>query len=256
MSTNISLDGTQAIFTYAFKDPRWKMKFFIGTLIGLLGYIIPVLPGILLIGYGATIMRQIIVDNAGPSLPEWDDWGTLFSRGIKMFGAMFIYFLPVTILVVGGYVLMMFPMFAAVFSESRYGAPSSNLVGFQVLGMFGGMAMFFIGMFLSLPISLFLPPAIAHGVAKDSFAAAFHIQEWWKVLRANLGGFFTAFVLIGGIYFILIFIAQMVYMTIILCFLLPILLNVLMIYMSMVSAAAVGEAYRRGVEKMTPTPIS
>jgi hypothetical protein len=250
MAANISLDGAQAILTYAFKDPRWKMKLLIGALLGFAGFIIPILPGIFLVGYSATIMRQIIVQNEGASLPEWDDWGTLFMRGLRLSGAMFIFFFPIFLLMIIGYFVMMVPLFAEMFSGVRYGADVSRLVGFQILGMFGGMGVFMFGMLLSLLMSFFVPPALAHQVAKDSFAAAFHIRDWWRIFKANLGGFFAALVLIGGLYILLIFVVQMIYMTLILCFLLPILMSLLMIYLSVVSAAAVGEAYRRGVEKL------
>jgi hypothetical protein len=256
MNTPVSLDGAQAIFTYAFKDPRWKMKFLIGTLLGFAGYIVPILPGLFLLGYSATIMRQIIVDNADASLPEWDDWGTLFKRGLRLFGNMIIFMLPVIIFALGGYALMMLPMFGNIFSQSRSGIPSSDLDPSSFFGMVAGMGLFVLGMLLSLPISLLLPPALAHGVARDSFAAAFNVREWGKILRANLGGFFTAFVLIAGVYFILIFALQMIYMTIIFCFLLPFLLSFLMMYMSVVSAAAIGAAYRRGAQNINPPPVA
>jgi hypothetical protein len=252
MPVNISLDGAQAIFSFAFKDPRWKMKFLIGTLLGFAGYIVPILPGLIVLGYGATIMRQIIVDNAGASLPEWDDWGKLLSRGFKMGSAMFIFMLPVIILFVGGYFLMMFSFFGSVFSQSNSAADTSAPTVMFLLGSFGGMTMFVVAMLISLPLGLLLPAAVANGVAKDSFLAAFHLREWWKILRVNAGGFFTALVLVYGSYVLLIFALQIVYMTVILCFLLPLLANILSFYLTIVCAAALGEAYRRGAELTQP----
>jgi hypothetical protein len=257
MNTAISLDGAQAILTYPFKDPRWKMKILIGALIGFAGRFIPIVPSILLLGYSATIMRGIIVDNAGASLPEWEDWGTFFSRGLRIFGVMVIFLLPIIVLFVGAYFLMMIPFITAVTTADQYGrSMSSELTGFQILGSFGGLGMFLLGLLLSLPISIFLPPAIAHSVAKDSFAAAFHFREQWKILRANFGGFFTSIILLMGLYYLLIFAMQMMYFTVILCCLLPIVISLVTLYMSLVSAAAVAEAYRRGVEKSTPAPES
>jgi len=252
MNTAISLDGTQAILTFAFKDPRWMMKLLIGTLLGFAGRFIPILPGILVLGYCATIMRGIIVDNAGASLPEWDDWGNLFSRGLKLFGVMAIFLLPVLIFLVGGYFMMAGPIYFNVITENSNSMGHSGLGSFQVLMMFIGMAMFFLGLILCLPIGLVLPVAISHSVAKDSFAAAFHFREQWKILRANLGGFLTCLALIIGIYYLLITGMQIIYFTVILCCLLPFVMSIAMFYMSLVSAAASAEAYRRGVEKSAP----
>jgi len=252
MNTAISLDGVQAIFSYAFKDPRWKMKFLIGTLLGFAGFIIPILPGIFLLGYCATIMRQIIVEHADPSLPEWADFGALFSRGLKMLGNSIIFSLPVAILAVGGYALMMIPIFADAITQRSSNNFYAPMGGLQMFSMLAGMGVFSLGMLLTLPILFFMIPAITHGVAKDSFSAAFHVREWWKILRANVGGFMTALVVIWGAYFLLVFGLQILYMTIILCILIPFVMSILMFYMSLVTAAAVAEAYRRGVEKLGP----
>jgi hypothetical protein len=143
---------------------------------------------------------------------------------------------------------MMLPIFGEIFSNGLHNSGNSEIAGAQLLGMFGGMALFVIGMILTFPISIFLPAAIAHGIAGDSFIAIFRIGAWWKILRANIGGFFTAFVLIMGLYMILIFALQVVYMTLILCFLLPFMSAILMFYLTLVCAVAIAEAYRRGAQ--------
>lgn len=110
--------------------------------------------------------------------------------------------------------------------------------------------MIFLGFILYIPLALMLPPAITHLVAKDSFMAAFRIREWWAILRANIWGFFTAAAIIIGVYTILFLIVYIFYFTIILCLLLPIGLSVIIMYLSVVSAPLLGEAYRKGVENL------
>jgi hypothetical protein len=252
MNKTYSLDGVQAILSYPFKAPGWQSKFLIGAALFFANYIIPILPAIVLYGYFAKIMRSVIVENVEPTLPEWDDWGTLFSSGLKVFGAALVYVLPGLVFLIGGYIMMFIPLMLSGFSDPTGHGTSSSMVGLSLLGTFGGLFMFFLGFILILLSYCLLPPAIAHVVAKDSFIAAFRIGEWWAILRANFWGFFTAVSVILGIYTILIMAVYILYFTIILCILMPILLSVVCVYLSVISAPLLGEAYRKGVENLTP----
>ncbi len=250
MNKTYSLDGVQNILAFPFKGPGWQSKFLIGAALSFASYIIPLLPSIVLLGYAAKIMRGIISDNAELALPEWDDWGDLLSRGAKVFGAMLVFMLPVFLLVIGGYIIMVVPILLSDISrESSYGTVSSE-IGLQMLGMFGGMFLFFFGFVLSLPVTFILPPAIAHVIAKNSFAAAFRIKEWWGILRANFWGFFTAIVVVSGVYIVTIMFVYIFYFTIILCFLMPLALSVIVPYMMFIAATTIAEAYRKGVENL------
>jgi len=250
MQKTYSLEGVQAILAYPFKAPGWQSKLLVGAALFFANYIIPIVPGILITGYFAKIMRNVIVDQAEPALPEWDDWGTLFKRGFKVTCAAAIYLMPAMILLIGGYLVMYIPLIVESFSSGSTTSLHTSMSGFSVLGVLLGMAMFFLGFILYIPLSLMLPPAITHLVAKDSFAAAFHIRAWWAIFRANLAGFFTAAAVIIGVYTILFLCVYIFYFTIILCFLLPIGMSVIVIYLTAVSAPLLGEAYRKGVENL------
>jgi len=250
MNKTYSLDGVQAILTYPFKALGWQSKFAIGTALFFANYIIPIVPSVFIMGYFAKIMRAVIVDEAEPALPEWGDWGNLFKRGFKVFCAVTIYLLPAIVLMVGGYIVMEAPVFLLSFSSHSDYGNSSNLMGILILGMVVGMMMFFFGMVLYMPLALMLPPAITHLVAKDSFVAAFRIREWWAILRANFWGFFTAMAVILGVYMILIMAVYVFYFTIILCFLMPIGLGIIVMYLSVIAAPILGEAYRKGVQNL------
>lgn len=251
---NYSLDGVQAILAYPFKVPGWQSKFATGAVLFFVSYFIPILPGIVLTGYFAKIMRDIIVDGSEPTLPEWDNWGNLFALGARVFGATLVYMLPVIVLMVVGCVLMLAPAFLTPFiAASDSNDALVGLIGFEIFGMFSGMLMFGIGFLLFIPLSFILPPVTAHVVAKDSFTAAFRIKEWWAIARANLWGFVTAIIIISGIYVVLILIFQALYFTLILCLLAFIFLSVFTLYITVVSAVAIAEAYRKGVENLAAT---
>ena len=63
-------------------------------------------------------------------------------------------------------------------------------------------------------------------------------------------GFFVSFVITSGLYFVAILIAQLFYMTLVLCILVPIILCGTLAYMMVVSSAIIAIAYKNGVEKL------
>jgi len=255
MNKTYSLDGVQAILSYPFKQQGWQSKFAIGAALFFANYIVPIIPSIFMAGYFAKIMQASIEDGAEPVLPEWDNWGELFSRGFKVTCASIVYLLPALVLMIGGYVLMEAPviMLSISSSASRYSSMSNNMVGLIMICVFAGMAMFFLGMMLYLPMLLVLPLAITHAIAKNSFVAAFHIRAWWSIFRANVWGFFAALAVISGVYLILFMAVYMLYFTVILCFLMPIGMGIIVVYLSTVGAPMLGEAYRKGVDNLVAT---
>lgn len=251
MTKTYSLEGVQTILAFPFRSPGWQSKFAIGVALFFANYVIPIVPSIFTLGYYSKIMKASISDDTEPTLPDWDDWGKLFSSGLKVFGATFVYTLPVLLCIIGGYILMLLLPFAmGLFSSgSRYQTMSAAMAP-TMIGFFAGFILFIAGFILTIPLMILLPPALAHVVAKDSFGAAFRIREWWAILRANLGGFFTAFIIVGGVYVILILLVYLFYYTVILCFLMPLAMSVATAYLSIISARVVGEAYRKGVENL------
>ena len=246
MNKTYSLDGVQNILSYPFKQVGWQSKFVIGTVLFFANYVVPIVPSIFMTGYYAKIMQAAIEGETEPALPEWDNWGDLFSRGWKVTCATLVYILPSILMMVAGYLLMYIPMIIASLNDY---SSSSTVVG-SLIGVFVGMGLFLLGCILSIPLGLLLPPAIAHCVAKNSFAAAFQIREWWAIFRANFWGFFTALAVSYGVYMMLLMAVYIFYFTIILCFLMPIGLGVIVFYLSVVGAPMLGEAYRKGVDTL------
>jgi hypothetical protein len=85
-------------------------------------------------------------------------------------------------------------------------------------------------------------------VAKDSFGAAFQINEWWPIFRANLGGFILSYLIIIGVSMIYTLAVQALYFTFILCCTIPILAGIFGFYLYLISSEIFAQAYRLGLE--------
>jgi len=172
--------------------------------------------------------------------------------GLKLLGAMIIYMLPAFILGFGGYALFMLLDFSMAFSVSS--ASSSNpfplaLIG-SIFGMFIGMAIMMLGIVLAVVIIIILPPALGNMLVKGKFEAAFHFQEWWPVLKANLGGFILAVMLVMGLFYLMYMLAIVLYATIILCFLLPFAFALILFISGATGSSVYSIAYRDGIQKL------
>jgi hypothetical protein len=251
MQQSLTMNGLQTLLYFPFKDSKSRTRLLIASAIGLAGFIIPIIPWLLMLGYAGAIMKLVIVDKQEPSMPDWNNWNEYLSLGVKLFGVNLIYSLPAIIPMFFGYSVMMLPAFLDIFSRNSHGYPNPDqFLGVTMLFSFGGFALFGIGMLFSVILWVFLPPALAHVVAKDSFAAGFQFREWWKVFRANIGGFLLSIVIAGGLYMVFMFVTQIIYMTIIFCILLPFLLAFISAYLSVIVFTLFAQAYSDGVIKL------
>ena len=249
--TTSTFQELQNLLLFPVKGSNERKRLLVASLLGFAGFIIPFIPGIFLLGYAGVIMESIIRENSEPFMPEWKDLGKMFTLGLKMGFAVFVYSLPAIIVMLVGYATMMIPTFIQAFSRPQSYQDVSPFIGMSMLGMFGGMAFFGIGLLLFLPTLLALPPMLSHVAATNSFSAAFHFKDWWKVFRSNIGGFVVALIVAAGLYFMIIFVTQVFYMTIVLCIALPFLLAFLIGYLTIVANALFAIAYRDGVSKLS-----
>lgn len=79
--------------SYVFQDPAWLKK----TLIGGVMVLIPIFGWFVLGGYFLRVIRQVYEGTDVP-LPEWDDFGGDFIRGLKSLVVVLVWFLPVWVL--------------------------------------------------------------------------------------------------------------------------------------------------------------
>jgi flagellar biosynthesis protein FlhB len=256
MQQNFTMNGLQTLLYFPFKDTDSRNKLLIASALGFASFIIPIIPWLFILGYAGAIMKQIIVDKQEPFMPDWKNWNEYISLGGKLFGVSLVYAIPTFIPVLLGYLGMMLPAIIGILSGNSHSFLNSDrFSGIVMLSSFGGMILFGIGMFFSLILWVFLPPALAHVVAKDSFAAGFQFRDWWKIFKANIGGFFLSLVISGGLYMALIIAMQIIYMTLILCILLPFLLAFISAYLTIIIFTLVAQAYREGVMKLEESII-
>jgi hypothetical protein len=246
----------QNLFTFPFRDPRWKSKLLIGSLISLAGFMIPFIPWIFVYGYGAQIMHRIILEGGEPYLPEWDDWDKLFKDGLRLGGVIFVVMLPLAIFLLLGYGLTVIPQLIIAFRQVDNRTVSPLLEIIPVVGMVISWIIFGLGMLGGIVVGVMMPAAQGHVVATNQFAAAFRIKEWWPIFRANLGGFIIAYIIITGAAMAISLAFQILYLTIIFCCLMPFAISVYMIYQMIVWSTLMGQTYRAGVDKLATLKLN
>jgi hypothetical protein len=256
MASTATLEGVKKAVFFPFRGEKWGIKVLIGSALSLANFIIPLIPAIPMFGYFGRIMKQIIVQDEDPDLPEWNDWGALFLDGIKLFGAVLIYLLPALILTIGGYVLFMVLDFSLAFSSVGSTNSSSfpvSMLG-SMLGMFGGMAIMMLGMALTFITIIFIPPALGNMIAKGDFGAAFRVKEWWPVLKANLSGYILAVAIAMGLFYLMYMMTMIIYATVILCFLLPFAFCFIIFISGAIGFSIYAIAYRDGLKILATKP--
>ena len=248
-------DRWQQVLAYPFRDPKWGNKLLVGSAVLLAGFIVPVVPGLFVMGYFARLLRQVIVDGEW-RLPEWDDWGQMLTDGLKLFAVSLVYSLPAIVLMVIAFGLSFLPTFMPFFQagvdESQIGTWVAAMLGASMLGwVLMGLATL-----VWLVTLLFQPPAIAHMVAKGPFGAAFRIREWGRIVRRNWAGFALAYVIAMGLVMAVYTAMTAMYFTLVLCFLMPFVMVPLEVYVLMIAGAVFGDAYRTGANRLAGVGLS
>jgi len=233
------------ILSFPFQDERWVRKILIASGLFLLSFI-PVIPLVLLLGYAAEIVRGVAVDGKPPALPEWGDLSSLFKSGIRLFGVGLIYLIPSIVFFGIGYLAIITPV---ILVDIGVFADLEAMVVFAVACIVG-VGFIGIGAIISLLTGLILPVAITHTAVKADFQEAFKLKEIWALLKANLGGFVVAFLILLGTGVVLYYGANLLAATIILCCLYPFAIGIMSAYLLLVGAGFFGNAYRISVKNL------
>lgn len=253
MTAAFSTESIRKVFTFPFTDPRWVNKLLIGVGILFSGFIIPVLPGLIAYGYIYQIMRQVIVHGEEPSLPEWRDWGKMLGDGFRLFGISLIYSLPVIVLYTAGIIVYVLMIFGVTWMEGS--SVESGVIPFAMLIIMG---FFFVVIMLvtafSLVLSFVLPMAWCQAVAKDSFKGGFEIADYWKVFKANKGGFFLGITIMYGLFGLLMMVYYVLYMSIVLWCLIPFILLIGGMLTGLYSLVLWASFYREGMNRLSKEP--
>jgi hypothetical protein len=243
------MKNMQDTLLFPFQDKEAWSQFLIACAVVLAGFIIPILPLILLTGYTMKIMRQVIDERQAPSMPAWQgsDCSEMLLDGLRLYGAQLVLMLPLFLILGCG--------IAALFGGS-IGFASLAEEGNQVLAPLGGL-LFFVGMgsimifaLLTIPYGIVTAAAQAHVASKRSFTAAFEFQQWWPIFRSGLGQFVIAYVAILIASFVISLVLQIAMITIVLICIVPLLMIPLSAYTMIVANTLYAQAYAAGREAL------
>jgi len=236
------MNNWQETLLFPIRDAEARKQFLIACLVTLAGFIIPLIPTLILMGYGVKIMRQVLQERKSPAMPEWQgsNWSEMLLDGLRIFGIQVILTLPLLLIMGCGFFFMISGSigFAALADEStRAFAPIGGL--FYVLGI--GIMMVFT--LLSIPYGVIISAAIPHAVANNSFEAGFKFKEWFPILRKGLGNFIISYVFVIVISFVLMFAIQFAIITIILICIVPFLMIPYSTYVTLIANTVFSQAY-------------
>jgi hypothetical protein len=175
-------------FTFAFDDENWIVKLIIGGAV-VLGAILlsPILIGLALFlplaGYMLQVLQNVR-DGQPVPLPEWSDFGGLFSKGLMVFVVGLVYAIPVLLFACASIGLGIVTSLPEVNSDlaGALGIASICLSCLQIL--FG------------LALAILLPGAFIFYAENEQFGDAFKFGEIFNFITSNLGDYIIV-VLLG-----------------------------------------------------------
>jgi hypothetical protein len=226
-------------------DAEARKQFLIACLIALAGFFIPIIPMLILLGYGAKIMRQVIDERKSPSMPNWQesDWSAMLLDGLRLFGLQLVLMLPLLILMGCGFIFTMSGSIGiSLLSDER--TSSFAPVGAVLLSIGIGLILLFA--LLSFPYGIIISAALPHAVANNSFSAGLNAREWFPIFRKGLGNFILGYVFVMIVSFVFVFVMQFAMITIILICIVPILMIPYSAYITLISNTIYAQAYNMG----------
>ena len=145
---------------YPREDEEWVRNVLIGAVLTLFGVL--VVPAVLVFGYYMRVMRGSLAGDAEP--PRFDEWGDLFSDGLKGFVVAFVYMLVPAVVFgvsVGGLVT------AAAFGNGNVGVGS----------ILGALAGFTLSAIIALAFWYVVPAAVANVARTGNVGSGFAFGE-------------------------------------------------------------------------------
>lgn len=243
------MNNIQETLLFPVRDAEARKQFLIACLVALVGFIIPVVPFLALMGYGARIMRQVIEERKSPSMPDWQgsDWSEMLLDGLRLYGSQLVLMLPLFILMGCG----LLSMTGGSVAMGLTAAEDSQVFAIPGFFLFAVGALFFmLFAILVLPFSIATSVVGPHVITNRSFSATFQFKEWWNILRRGIGQFILAYVIAFVTSMILMFIMQFAMMTIILMCIVPILMIPYTAYITLLSNTLFAQAYAKGVDAL------
>ncbi len=162
---------------FVFDDNRWTSKLGLGALISM----VPIL-NFAWMGYTIEIMRNVTESRELP-LPEWDEIGDKFFKGLLVSVAMFIYALPGLIFLCLPIGIMIFPAFIQNQDAQGPVAAATTAAG---LALFCCIGLYFLAF-------TFIVPAVQLRFSRvGTFQSCFQLREISQMISTKLSGYLTA----------------------------------------------------------------
>jgi hypothetical protein len=180
-------------FTYMFEDEKWQNKLLLGLVIS----IVPIM-NFAWFGYLLFVMRNVIRGDENP-LPEWNNLGDYFMKGLLFFAGWLIYSIPL-------FLLLLFGGFSWLLLIPASGSDIENIVlsGLSVTSIFLLCVLVIYGLVLTI-----IYPAITINFGKGfQFKSIFEFSKIFEIIKINPGNYFLAWVVVLVIGFVFVFVAS------------------------------------------------
>lgn len=239
------MNNIQDTLLFPVRDAEARKQFLITCAIMLMAFIIPLLPTLIVMGYCAKIMRDVIEENKSPSMPSWQgsNWSELLIDGLRIYGAQLVLTLPLFVLMGCG----MLPMLAGSFGFAGIGEDGGEI--FASVGMLFfviGTLIFMLVSILALPYSVVTSAALPHVATRRSFQAAFEFNQWFPIFRKGLGHFILGYAIVMAASFVFAIVMQIAMLTIILICIVPFIMIPYISYQLLIMNTIFAQAYVSG----------
>lgn len=178
-------------FTYMFEDKDWIAKLAIGGVILLGGAILSflVIPAIaaliLLLGYTLVVIKNVYDGNATP-LPEWNNIGDLFMKGLMAVVGVLIWSIPAIVLAC---------CIGLVNVAIGGGARDTGSDGFRAFGGLVVACLSCLSFIVGIAIAFFVYAPLTRFALTNELSVFWDFQGTWKFIQANTGNYVIAFLL-------------------------------------------------------------
>lgn len=165
-------------FTYMFEDESWIMKIVIGGIL----FFIPIV-NFMVLGYMVETLKRS-ADGMDTPLPEWDDFGGKFMKGLMLVIIGLVYMIPIWVLacLMGGLIPVL-------------GGGDSDALA-SMLGLLSTCAscLYLVWMVV---VWIVMPAAWIRYAVTGEFMSAFQLGELFGFIRANLANYIVAIIIAG-----------------------------------------------------------
>jgi hypothetical protein len=168
-------------FSYPFEDKNWLNK----TIIGAIVTAVPIV-NFAWAGYGIDLLKNVLRGDPQP-LPEWSDFGDKWVRGLMIFLASLVYAIPALVLACIPGVLFFIPAMS-----SQSGDIQDTMLG--VLTGVGGLFACLVALY-ALLLTFIYPAVYIHYARVGTFGSFFEFGKIFKIVRADLGKYLSAWLL-------------------------------------------------------------